>query len=186
MEARPKRPVLRPGDRLATFDLLELLGKGGMGAVFKAVDRSLDRQVALKMMDAAISADPVSLERFRLEAKTASQINHPNIVSIFAYGVEGAVPYIAMELLAGQSLADCLSTGRLEVERAADIMLGVCAGLFAAHAHGVIHRDLKPQNIFLTRTWLGETAKILDFGISKASGDPDLTGEDVVMGTPFY
>lgn len=178
--------TLPAGTRIDAFEIVSLLGRGGMGAVYKAVDRSLDRYVALKTVERGITDDPVSLERFRREAKAASSISHPNVVAIFGFGVRGNLPYMVMEMLRGQSLADLIATGLLAVERTADIFLGVCAGLYAAHQHGIVHRDLKPPNVFLTKTWLGETAKILDFGISKGVGSADLTDEDHIIGSPFY
>jgi serine/threonine protein kinase len=181
-----EQETLPAGTQIDAFEIVSLLGRGGMGAVYKAVDRSLDRYVALKTVERGITDDPVSLERFRREAKAASSISHPNVVSIFGFGVRGNLPYMVMEMLRGQSLADLIATGPLSVERTADIFLGVCAGLYAAHQHGIVHRDLKPPNVFLTKTWLGETAKILDFGISKGVGSADLTDKDHIIGSPFY
>jgi serine/threonine-protein kinase len=168
------------------FRLQGLLGRGGMGVVYRAHDENLNVDVAIKTLAHARDMTPALLERFFREAKVIRAVSHPNIVVVHDVGMDGDLPYIAMELLKGEDLATAIERAPLEVSAAVDIMLGVCAGLHAAHERGLVHRDLKPQNIFLSQAWrVQDVPKILDFGISKTS-DSKLTQAGDIMGTEHY
>jgi len=134
-----------------------------MGCVYKAFDRDLGRTVAIKTLHGIDRLQPNALARFRREAQAASRVVHPNLVIIYSYGTQGDTPYIVMEYLSGRSLAAEIAEGPLSVERTANVLVAACAGVHAAHRANVVHRDLKPGNIFLARTPMGETPKILDF-----------------------
>jgi serine/threonine-protein kinase len=176
------------------YELGALLGRGGMGAVYRARQRSLDREVAVKILRAEALAYPGARERFEREAKAVARLKHPNIVAVHDYGVAPEVgAFIVMELLTGRSLGEELErNGPMAIGSAVAVMRQVCAAVGAAHAAGVLHRDLKPDNVVLEP---GEgsavTAKVLDFGLAKltdaASGPrPTLTKSGVIMGTPAY
>jgi serine/threonine-protein kinase len=169
------------------FEIVGLVGQGGMGCVYKAIDRDLDRTVAIKTLHGIDQHAPQSLARFRREAQAASRVVHPNLVIIYSSGTFGDTPYIVMEYLSGHSLAAEIAEGPIAIERTADILAAACAGVYAAHRADVVHRDLKPANIFLARTPMGETPKILDFGISRIGDDnSSLTGTGDVVGTTYY
>lgn len=157
--------ILPAGTSLGPYEILGPLGQGGMGAVYRARDTRLGREVAIKVPADALLADPAALERFNREARTASSLNHPNICTVFDVGV--APPHLAMELLEGATLEQVLRSGGLDVSAALDHAIGIADGLDAAHAKGLIHRDIKPANIFIT----GRGPKILDFGLAKNTGD---------------
>ena len=171
--------TLYTGKRVSNYRVLELIGGGGMGMVYKAEDLKLGRRVALKFLPEELAGDPAALKRFEREAQTASALNHPNICTIYAIDEFEGKPLIAMELLEGETLRDCIAA-RAEkpfaLREIIDISIQVCSGLQAAHSKGIIHRDIKPANIFLTREGL---PKILDFGLAKLVGDEgfDLEGE---------
>jgi eukaryotic-like serine/threonine-protein kinase len=173
---------------VGAFRIESLLGKGGMGAVYRATDTSLDRPVALKLLSPSLGERADALARFEQEAKSASWVNHDNVVQILSYGIDEGVPYIAMELLRGETLAVRIRKGPLSVQMACDIALPLCSGLHAAHQQGILHRDLKPSNVILAQRPTGETPKLLDFGISKlATGDAvNLTDTGVILGTERY
>jgi tRNA A-37 threonylcarbamoyl transferase component Bud32 len=152
------------GARVGPYEILSLLGKGGMGAVYKARDLRLSREVALKIVRSDIPAGKESLHRFADEARAASLLSHPNIVAVYDIGDRDGSPYIISELLEGETLRDRLSTGPLPARRAVEYGIQVLRGLAAAHEKGIVHRDLKPENLFLTKDGL---VKILDFGIAK-------------------
>jgi hypothetical protein len=174
----------------------QLLGRGGMGAVYRARDMRLDRLVALKVVRADLLGDPEARRRFRREAQIVARLQHPSIVSVFDYGtfVDGGA-YLVMELVRGEDLRRVLQReGRLEPQRAITILSTVCAAIEAAHRDGVLHRDLKPENIFLPG---GEmAAKVLDFGVAKVMADRGepvsgeagtmLTAAGMLVGTPAY
>ena len=183
----PPLGVFRAGERLDHFEIVSLVGRGGMGCVYKALDRDLGRTVAIKTLHGIARLQPQALARFRREAQAASRVVHPNLVIIYSYGTHGDMPYIVMEYLSGRSLAAEIEEGPLSVERTADVLVAACAGVHTAHRANVVHRDLKPGNIFLARTPMGETPKILDFGISRVGGDDaNLTGTGDVVGTTYY
>ena len=167
-----------------------------MGVVYQATHVEIGKEVALKVLNADIAEGTRARARFLREAAAASKIDHPNVVRVTDYGAEGPVPYIVMELLRGEDLSGLLRRHRrgLPVAEAANILLAVCAAVFTAHQARVIHRDLKPRNIFLARTRMFEVGpKILDFGISKLEdegedGQPSqsLTDPGYLLGTPHY
>jgi eukaryotic-like serine/threonine-protein kinase len=187
--AAPGGDLLRPGQRLAQrYEIGQLIGKGGMGAVYRAADLRLKRTVAVKTLAPFGASDPGARSRFEREAQAASAIDHLNIVAVFDYGVDGSLPFIVMEYLRGTDLAQVLAEGPLSVQRATDVALGICAGVFAAHEVGIIHRDLKPQNVFIVPAGAGDIVKVLDFGVSKRSTsvEASLTDQGDVVGTVHY
>jgi serine/threonine-protein kinase len=181
--------VLRKIDR---YQVQELIGCGGMGAVYRAVDTKLGRTVALKTATGkragARLTDRVR-QRFLREAMALSKVEHRNVVQVLDFGfADDGTPFLVMEHLRGQDLGArlAMASAPLAVTEAVDIMLGVCAALRACHRVGIIHRDLKPGNIFLAETDTGREVKVLDFGVSKAPTADDLTREGQILGTPQY
>jgi eukaryotic-like serine/threonine-protein kinase len=169
--------TLDAGDRLGAFEILAPLGEGGMGRVYRARDVRLGREVAVKVLPAELSADPGRLRRFEKEARTASGLNHPTIVTIYEVGSEGSVPFIAMELVSGRTLRDVLLAGPLPIRRALSLGAQLGEGLAIAHEAGLVHRDLKPENVMVTRDGL---VKILDFGLAKLARKALDSGEDAL------
>jgi len=166
------------------------LGKGGMGSVWLAEHLTLNSWVAVKLMDPAIASTVEGAERFKREAQAAASLRSAHVVQVLDYGVHDNTPFLVMELLQGQSLADCIEREkRLAPERALSVITQVARAIGRAHAAGIVHRDLKPDNIFLVREDDQELAKVLDFGIAKATG-PRFGGTEtrtgVTMGTPYY
>jgi len=154
-------------DRISHFRVLEKIGEGGMGVVYRAHDDRIDRDVAIKVLPEEVSRDPDRLRRFEREARATGALNHPNILAIYDVGRHEGQPYIISELLDGRTLGDVVPVGGLPVSKAVDLALQVVNGLSAAHDHGVVHRDLKPANLFVTRDGF---VKILDFGLAKLTG----------------
>ncbi|HEX7480188.1 MAG TPA: protein kinase [Polyangiales bacterium] len=173
------------------YRLEECLGRGGMGVVFRATHLLSEKQVALKRMRRPTNGSQTA-NRFLREARAAGRIDHPNVVDVYDVGEDGRYGYLVMELLHGESLGDRLDRSRLDLPEAVDLLLPAMRGAAAAHHAGVIHRDLKPDNIFLCKgpDGLGREAKVLDFGISSFTivdlASPTLTHEDTVLGTPAY
>jgi serine/threonine-protein kinase len=166
------------------YRLGSLLGVGGMARVYLASDRVLERQVAVKVLRSSDAQDPLFVERFRREARAAARLSHPNIVAVFDSGSDGGLPYLVMEYVPGESLAQLLvSQGRLTPRRAVELAIQVCAALAAAHAQGLVHRDVKPANVLVSPD--GQV-KVTDFGIVKASAATTLTGTGTVLGTAAY
>ena len=152
------------GQLVGHYRVLEKIGAGGMGEVFRARDERLGRDVALKLIRPASSDNPDHLRRFEQEARAAAALNHPNILAIFDVGFDGSIPYIVSELLEGKTLRQRLNEGAIPVRQATAYALQVAQGLIAAHERHIVHRDLKPENIFITHD---DRIKILDFGVAK-------------------
>ena len=168
--------ALTPGQCLGPYKVDSLLGSGGMGEVYRAADSRLDRQVAIKLLPAAFSTDRDRLRRFEQEAKAASRLNHPNILTVYDVGTHDGLSYIVFELLTGQSLRERLRSEALSFERVIDYALQIARGLAAAHDNGIVHRDLKPENIFVTKDG---RVKILDFGLAKLKPPAEALDENV-------
>ncbi len=171
------------------YEILEPLKEGGMGRVYVALQRSLNRKVALKLIRPGVGSMERATKRFLLEAKAASQLSHPNIVSIFDFGESEGQLFLVMELLVGSDLGVLLDSGvELPVVRTVDIVTQLLAGLADAHEQNISHRDVKPENIFLHSTRRGgDHVKLIDFGVARGERDEDgitLTGQ--IVGTPFY
>ncbi|MEM1025598.1 MAG: protein kinase [Myxococcota bacterium] len=183
-------PELQPGSVLhGTYTLVEVLGRGGMGIVWKASHTRLPRPLAIKVLnDAAYESEEV-LQRFRREAEITSQLGHPNIIQVFDFNVlEDGRAYLVMEFLEGTSLRDRMRERPISEAEAATIVRQVGSALGRVHKEGIVHRDLKPENIFLCRTDDGSVlAKVLDFGISKVQGSMTVVTQDAaLLGTPRY
>jgi serine/threonine protein kinase len=152
------------GKTIAHYRIIEKLGAGGMGEVYRARGERLGRDVAIKVLPDSFSRDPDRLRRFELEARAAGQLNRPNIVIVHDFGMHDGAPYVVQELLEGQTLREKLNDGAISPRRAAEYGIQIAQGLAAAHEKGIVHRDLKPENIFVTRDG---RVKILDFGLAK-------------------
>ena len=171
--------TLEAGTRLGPYEVLALLGAGGMGEVYRARDTRLGREVAIKVLPAALSSDPGRLKRFEREARSASSLNHPNILTIYDIGTSDSTSYIAMELVEGVPLRARLLGAALSVRELLQIAAQVADGLAKAHASGIVHRDLKPENVMVTEDG---HVKILDFGLAKLTHPGDTGGQ--AMTTP--
>ncbi len=166
--------MIKSGTSLLHYHITEKLGEGGMGAVWRATDSTLDRDVAIKVLPADFASDAERLARFEREAKVLASLNHPNIGAIYGFHEAGGVRFLAMELVPGEDLAERLKKGSVPVSDAVDIARQIAAGLEYAHERGIVHRDLKPANIKITPEG---TVKVLDFGLAKAVvGDPTASG----------
>jgi serine/threonine-protein kinase len=171
-------------EQIGKYRILQRIGRGGMGTVFKADDPVLDRLVALKVISSDIDATEELKARFYREAQACAKLNHPNVVTVHDLGEDQDRLFIVMEFLEGEELKRIIAQRRdLPVERKLGLMVQVCDGLYYAHQKGVIHRDMKPANIFVLRN--GQ-AKILDFGIARLATAQDLTRTGLIMGTLRY
>src|SRR5258708_1039658 len=165
---------LAPGTRLGPYEIVAPIGVGGMGEVYRARDPRIGRDVAIKIMAAALSSNPDRERRFALEVRATGSLNHPNILVIHDVGTHDGLPYLVTELLEGETLGSRLKRGPLPFPQVIEYALGIANGLAAGHSKGIIHRDLKPENIFITKS--GQL-KILDFGLARLS-QPDPTDQD--------
>ena len=173
--------------RLPNLDFIEMIGSGGMGTVFKARQKSLDRLVAVKLLSPRISKDPSFAERFNREARTLAKLNHPNIVAVYESGEIDGRYYIVMEYIDGINLREAIRARTLNADDALSIVPQICEALFYAHGEGVVHRDIKPENILLDKKG---RVKIADFGLAKLLGQKmehlTLTGTNQIVGTLNY
>jgi len=185
---------LAAGAKIDDYEVLGLLGAGGMGEVYRARDLVLKRDVAIKVLPPVVSRDPEKLRRFEQEAQAAAALNHPNILAVYRFGVFEGAPYLVSELLEGETLRQLLQRGRLPSRKIIDYGIQIAHGLAAAHGKGIVHRDLKPENLFVSSDG---KIKILDFGLAKLTqrqpgpdGDATtVTGSTepgMVMGTVGY
>ena len=180
-----------PGERLGRYEVIDLLGAGGMGSVYRALDASLGREVAIKALGQAFRGDSASLRRFEREARVLATLNHPDIATIYGFERFDGSPYLVLERVEGETLSQRLARGRMPRQEAITVALQIVAGLEEAHAQGVIHRDLKPSNVMLTRDG---RAKLVDFGLAKSVGprakssgaEEPITVIGVVLGTARY
>ncbi len=185
--------TLPPGTRLGPYVVTAPLGAGGMGEVYRARDERLGRDVAIKVLPAALTADPDCLRRFEHEARAVGLLNHPNVLAVYDVGTHEGAPYLVTELLEGDTLRLHLQSGAVAVRKAVDWAIQIAQGLAAAHDKGIVHRDLKPENLFVTRD---RRVKILDFGLAKltqpesasenAETRSTLTESGTILGTSGY
>src|ERR1700687_1623678 len=182
--------ALISGTKISHYEILSPLGAGSMGEVYRARDSRLERDVAIKVLAQLVSSDPQRLRRFEVEAKAAAALNHPNILAVYQMGTYAGVPYLVSELLEGKTLTETIRRGPLPLRKVIDYGVQIAHGLAAAHAKGITHRDLKPDNLFVTREG---RVKILDFGLAKVQLKetpnalaPTVTLPGVAMGTMGY
>src|SRR5579864_288452 len=185
--------TLAAGTKLGPYEVVSLIGAGGMGEVYRARDARLGREVAVKVLSESFTRDPERLRRFEQEARAVAALNHPNILGLYDIGSQNGSPFLVSELLEGQSLRETLRSGPVSSRKAGDYAVQIASGLAAAHEKGIVHRDLKPENLFITKDG---RAKILDFGLAKltqvestadgltVTSSPTMAG--VVMGTAGY
>jgi len=184
--------TINPGTKLGSYEILSRIGAGGMGEVWRAKDPKIGRDVAIKVLPASLVTDADRLQRFEQEARAAGTLNHPNLVTIYELGTYDGAPYIAMELLEGETLREKLDRGAIPARKAIDEAVQIANGLAAAHDKGIVHRDLKPENIFVAPDG---HIKILDFGLAKLTVPAEVTDDrtarrgtapGTVMGTAGY
>ncbi len=173
------------GRKVGPFNITRLLGHGGMGEVYEALDEVLDRQIALKVLRSNLSRDPAFVERFLREARAAARLNHPNIVQIYAVGDIAGLYYISMEYIRGATVAQFIERmGRLEVGQALRVTRHAAQAIAEAHQNGIVHRDIKPANLMVDQTG---RVKVMDFGLAKHMETPQIiSGDGITVGTPYY
>ena len=171
-----------PGTRLGPYEIVAQIGAGGMGDVYTARDTRLDRTVAIKLLSPRLAADPHFRERFDREARVISQLDHPHICALYDVGDHDGTPFLVMQYLVGETLADRITKGALPLDRALEFAIQIAGALDAAHQAGVVHRDLKPGNVMLTAT--GQQAKLLDFGVAKLLESPVSQTEATAIAYP--
>jgi len=182
------------GEKLGSYEILALLGAGGFGEVYRAKDLKLGREVALKVLRGEFSRDPERLRRFEREARAASALNHPNIITVHDVGSFESTPFMVMELVEGTTLREVLSRGPLAAAEVLGIAGQMADGLAKAHGAGIVHRDLKPENVMVS---VDGWVKILDFGLAKLANPPlvdsahltadrEGTASGVILGTISY
>jgi serine/threonine-protein kinase len=172
------------GELIGHYRILELIGRGAMGVVYKGLDVNLDRQVAIKVMSVEARNDPDFVERFRQEARLQGALNHPNVALLFDYFVHDGAPVAVMELIDGESLEELIGRrGAIPAREAVPIFKQALRGVAAAHRAGIVHRDLKPSNLMVTRDG---TVKVMDFGIAKRQGVTGATKASTSIGSPLY
>src|SRR6266496_6278569 len=157
--------ALSAGSRLGPYEILSLLGSGGMGEVYRARDTKLDREVAIKVLPELFVSDPERIARFQREAKTLATLNHPHIGGIYGFEDTGAIHALVLELVDGPTLAERIARGPIPLDQALPLARQIVDALDAAHEQGIIHRDLKPANV---KVRADDTVKVLDFGLAKA------------------
>jgi serine/threonine-protein kinase len=166
------------------YEIIEELGRGGMGEVYRVADQTINEEVALKVLKPEIAADKKTIERFRNELKFARKVSHRNVCRMFDLSEAEGTSYITMEYVPGEDLKSFIRrVGQLPVGKAVSIAQQMCGGLGEAHHHGVVHRDLKPQNIMIDKDG---NARIMDFGIARSITGKGITGDGVMIGTPEY
>ena len=163
------------------YKLQSILGRGGVGVVYRARDLDLGEEIAIKVLQGQATKDAAELERFKREIITARKITHANVIRIHDFGMSGEEAYISMELLAGGTLADRIEDGPMELQKGLEITIGICEGLQAAHNIGIIHRDIKPDNVLFDNVG---RPKLVDFGLARLASAPTRTIG--FSGTPFY
>ena len=172
------------GELIDHYRVLELIGRGAMGVVYKALDVNIDRAVAIKVMSAEARGDPNFVERFRQEARAQGALNHPNVALLFDYFVHDGAPVAVMEFIDGESLEQLIRRrGAIPAPEAIAIFKQALRGVAAAHRAGIIHRDLKPANLMVTKD---DIVKVMDFGIAKRQGVSGATNASTSIGSPFY
>src|SRR5690349_9959497 len=172
------------GSQIGSYKILSKLGEGGMGVVYKAVDVSLDRTVAIKSLSAELNKNPSLEQRFRAEARAQANLNHTNIATLYAFLVEDGVAWMVMEYIEGETLHDLIQRrGPIPHQEAIPIFKQALLGLGYAHRMGIIHRDIKPSNIMVNRNGI---VKVMDFGIAKVLGNRGMTRTGTQMGTAYY
>ncbi|HBL29780.1 MAG TPA: serine/threonine protein kinase, partial [Acidobacteria bacterium] len=166
-----------------SYRIVEKIGEGGMGAVYKALDQMLDREVALKAIRPELAREPEIVERFKAEAKTLARIHHPAIAHVFSFFYEGEELFLAMELVRGRPLSKVVAAGPIPWERAVALLASALDGIQVAHDAGVVHRDIKPENLIVTEAG---SLKVTDFGIARVMGSGHLTRTGLLVGTLRY
>jgi len=172
------------GTEIGSYKIVDKLGDGGMGVVYKAIDTQLDRLVAVKALSPEFSANPALVDRFRVEARAQAQLNHPNLATLYAFVVQDGVAYMVMEFVDGETFHGMIARrGPIPAEEAVPLFRQALAGIGHAHRMGVVHRDIKPSNIMLNRDGV---VKVMDFGLAKVAGNAGMTRTGVRLGTAYY